>query len=131
MLERDRSISVHTRNLLTFATEMFKVSKNITPKISKDIFSLTPNTEYNLRHQSQFIILQMKTVYNGRVTVPFTSPSSISEIKEKQLLAAFKNAIKTWKPNKCPCGLCKKMYIFPEFVDCTKNILPQLDLFDL
>ena len=65
MLERDRSISVNTRNLPTFATEMFKVSKNIAPKTSKDIFSLTPNTEYNLRHQSQFIIPQMKTVYNG------------------------------------------------------------------
>ena len=50
----------------------------------------------------------MKTVYNGTVTVPFTGPSSISEIKEKELLAAFKNAIKTWKPNKCPCRLYKK-----------------------
>ena len=50
LLERDRSISVHTRNLQTFATEMFKVFKNIAPKISKDIFSLIPNTEYNLQY---------------------------------------------------------------------------------
>ena len=58
LLERDRSVSVHTRNLQTLATEIFKVSQqSISANISKDIFSLIPNTEYNLRQQFQFIIL--------------------------------------------------------------------------
>ena len=52
LLELDGFVSVHTRNLETLAAELFKVSKNIAPKILKDIFSLSLNTEYNLRHQS-------------------------------------------------------------------------------
>ena len=57
LLELDEFVSVHTRNLQTLATKLFKVSKNIAPKILKDIFSLSLNTEYNLRHQSQSVCI--------------------------------------------------------------------------
>ena len=30
-----------------------------------------------------------------------------NEIKEKETLEAFKVAIKKWKPENCPCRLCK------------------------
>ena len=38
LFERDRSVSAHTRNLQTLATEMFKLSKNIVPKILRHSF---------------------------------------------------------------------------------------------
>ena len=34
LLERGGSVTIHTRNLQTFATEMFKVYKNLSPAIN-------------------------------------------------------------------------------------------------
>ena len=66
LLELDRSVSVHTRNLQTLAIEMFKVSKNFAPKIFSGIFSFRHEIPYNLRQQSDFRIRQVKTVYDGK-----------------------------------------------------------------
>ena len=111
LLELNRSVSMRTPNLQTLAIEMFKVSKNFVPKIFSDIFSFRHETPYNLRQQSDFRIRQVKTVYNGKETVSYLGPKIwdlvLSELKEKQSIAAFKNEIKKWKPNDCPCRLCK------------------------
>ena len=121
LLELDRSVSVHTRNLQTLAIEMFKVSKNFAPFFS-DIFSFRHETAYNLRQQSDFRIRQVKTVYNGKETVSYLGPKIWdlvpSELKEKQSIVAFKNEIKNGNP-------------MTVHVDCAKIILPGLDLFDL
>ena len=112
LLDQDKSVTVHTRNLQILATEMFKVSNDTAPQIFADIFSSRSHSNYNLRHQSQFNFPRVKTVYNGTETVSFLGPKIWelvpSEIKEKTSLNAFKNAIKTWKPQNCPCRLCKK-----------------------
>ena len=39
LLEKDNSVTVHTRNLQLLATEMYKVNKNISPNFICDIFS--------------------------------------------------------------------------------------------
>ena len=112
LLETDRSVSVHTRNLQTLAIEMFKVSNNIAPKIFSDIFNPRPNNKYNLRNKSDFSIRRVRTVHNGTETISFLGPKIWdlvpSNIKEKTSLASFKSAIKLWKPTNCPCRLCKK-----------------------
>ena len=51
LLDRDKSVSIHTRNLQILATEMFKVSKGIAPKIFADILARKPPSDYNLRYQ--------------------------------------------------------------------------------
>ena len=111
MLERDSSVSVHTGILQTLLTEIFKISNNTAPQILKDIFSLRPNTKYNLDRQSQFVIPQVKTVYNGTEIVSFIGPKIWdivpSKVEEKEPLVDFKNAIKTWKPSNCLCRLFK------------------------
>ena len=38
LLERDGSVTIHTRNLQTLATEMFKVYKNLSPATIADLF---------------------------------------------------------------------------------------------
>ena len=38
LLEKDGSVTIHTRNLQTLATEMFKVYKNLLPAIIADLF---------------------------------------------------------------------------------------------
>ena len=38
LLEQDKSVTIHTRNLQILATEMFKVYRNISPPIFSEIF---------------------------------------------------------------------------------------------
>ena len=38
LLEKDNSVSIHHRNLQVLATEMFKISMNLSPEILNDIF---------------------------------------------------------------------------------------------
>ena len=51
LLDEDRSVSVHTRNLQKLAIEIYKVSKGIAPKILSDIFSYNSRANYDLRYQ--------------------------------------------------------------------------------
>ena len=47
LLEQDKSVTIHTRNLQILATEMFKVCRNIPPPIFSDIFHRR-DKNYNL-----------------------------------------------------------------------------------
>ena len=47
ILEKDGSAAIHTRNLQTVATEMFKVYKTLSPVITSDFFHVRQNN-YNL-----------------------------------------------------------------------------------
>ena len=38
LLEKDGSVTIHTRDLQALATEMFKVYKNLSPAIIADLF---------------------------------------------------------------------------------------------
>ena len=111
LLDRDKSVSIHTRNLQILATEMFKVSKGIAPKIFADIFTRKPPSDYNLRYQSDYRRPQIRSVLNGTETIAFLGPKIWDlvplEIKQKESVNAFKKAIKTWIPKGCPCRLCK------------------------
>ena len=105
LLDQDRSVSVHTCNLQTIATEMYAVSKKIA-----DIFS--SNSNYNLRYQFEFGRPLVKSAFNGTETISYLRPRIWDlvplEMKQKKSLAAFKKVIKTWNPHNCPYRLCKK-----------------------
>ena len=40
LLSRDKSVSIHHRNIQKVAIEMFKVKNDLSPKFIKDLFSL-------------------------------------------------------------------------------------------
>ena len=54
LLEKDDSASIHIRNLQTIAIEMCKVMNGGYPEITKEIFRIREESEYNLRHQNTF-----------------------------------------------------------------------------
>ena len=91
---------------------MYKVPKGIAPKIFADIFSCNSAVNYDLRHQTDFSRPLVKLVLNGTETISYLGPRIWDlvplEMKQKESLTAFKNAIKTWNPHNCPCILCKK-----------------------
>ena len=72
------------------------------------------NSQYALRHSSQFIIPAVNLVYYGTESVSYLGPkiSSILEDRLKKIdsLGAFKMALKSWNPEKCPCRL-RRIYI--------------------
>ena len=48
LLEKDSSVSIHTRNLRFLAVEMFKVVKGLAPTIINDLFPLKETNNHNL-----------------------------------------------------------------------------------
>ena len=110
-LETDRSVPIHIRNLQTLATEFFKESKDLAPTIFSEISSKR-SVQYDLHHASEFSVPNAKSIFHGTESLSYLGPKIWDlvpkEIKELSSLSAFKKAIKKWKPQNCPCRLCKK-----------------------
>ena len=53
LLERDKAVKIHVRNLQVIVTEMFKVKNGVAPKTVSDIFKLS-NPTYNLTNKILF-----------------------------------------------------------------------------
>ena len=49
LLERYNSVSVHNRNIQCLAVELCKVFNGICPDIMKDVFPLSPSSNYDIR----------------------------------------------------------------------------------
>ena len=71
LLEKDNSVSMHTRNLSFLAVEMFKVVKGLAPTIINDLFPLKETNNYNLRYKLFFKIPRNETVRNGFVSISY------------------------------------------------------------
>ena len=117
LLERDKSFTIHQRNLQFLATEMFKVVNSMSPGFMNSVFCLNPNlntdnVSAHTRLKSQFYNpLNPRKVFSGMETLRTLGPKIWNlvpdSIKKSTSLAIFKNKIKQWKPHKCPCRLCK------------------------
>ena len=49
LVEKDGSVSIHTRNIKILATVMYKLINNLSPPITNRVFKLNSNSRYNLR----------------------------------------------------------------------------------
>ena len=111
LLEKDGSVSIHERNLQVLATEIYKISNDLSMPLMKDIFLINRNT-YNLGQNSQFSRRRRNTVYHGTESISNLGPKiwdlEPSNLKEIRELDKFKKAIKQWKPEDCPCSFCAK-----------------------
>ena len=116
LLLRDRSITVHHKNLHTLAIESYKVINGLGPTFMTDIFSTHPNLNSsnlsaNTRSQSRFYNTNnLRTANYGSETLRNLGPKVWDilpdDIKADTSLLDFKNRIKKWKPTECPCRLC-------------------------
>ena len=71
LLEKDGPVSIHERNIKILATEMFKVSKTLTPPQMHEIFKLKDQHQYNLRYNSLFSRPLVKSVYKDTESLSF------------------------------------------------------------
>ena len=92
LIEKDKSFTIHERNLQKLATEMYKVKHNLCPKPIQDIFTKT------IRGKSEWVLPRVRTVNRGietkRYRGPLTWESVPEDIKNSASLELFKERIK-------------------------------------
>ena len=104
-------MSVNVKNLQHLAIELFKVKNDLFPEIMKKIFVFQENKTYNLRSGNH---LAQKNVQTRQYGIEIISNLAAKlwnllprEIKNSSSLSVFKNKIRKWTPEKCPCKLCQ------------------------
>ena len=109
LLDTDKSLTIHDRNLQELAIEIFKVLNGLSPKFMEEVFSV----KRNIKFCSKFIFnsRNIRTVLYGTETISYIGPKLWqmipSDIRDSKTAQEFKRKIKKWKPDKCPCRLCK------------------------
>ena len=73
LLEQEKSVTIHTRNLQIVATEMFKVYWNIFPLIFGEIFHRR-GIDYNLQINSEFAMPNVRSVFHGSGSISYLGP---------------------------------------------------------
>ena len=107
----DGSVSIHHRNIQKVATEMCKAKSNLSPELTQNIFQR--NEVLNLRSDNTFLRPKINTVYNWEGSLrsfgPIVWNNNLlpNKYKSAENVEIFKNKIKRWIPENCPCRLCK------------------------
>ena len=108
LLRKDNSLCFHHRNIHQVAIEMFKVKHDLSPPFMKEIFSVNVRST---RSGTSFSRPNVNTVKRGdrslRSFGPIVWNMLPNSLKVCESLEKFKSSIKSWKPDNCPCELCK------------------------
>ena len=73
-LEKDKSASIHHKNIQALAIEIFKVKHKLCPEIASDIFMERTNNQSNLRNSPDFITPQVNSVFHGPKSISYLGP---------------------------------------------------------
>ena len=111
LLIKDKSVSIQHKNILALAIEMFKVANKTSPEIMQEVFQIKDQGYYFLKTQRDFVIPPVKSVNYGLESIRFLGPkiweTLPDNLKNKESIESFNMAINEWKPESCPCRLCK------------------------
>ena len=112
LLNLNKSVSVHYRNIKYLLTEIDKVKMGLFPPIMNDIFSLSENSSYNLSCSVTVNRRNIRTSKFGFETVRTIEAifwnDLPAELKHAESLKILKQKMKRWHPNDCPCKICRK-----------------------
>ena len=73
LLHKDDSVTIHTRNIQSLATELFKVVTGKSPEIMKEVFPLKESLPYCTKFP--FETKTVRTVTYGKNTLSFLGPN--------------------------------------------------------
>ena len=106
LLQKDSSVFIHDRNIRCLATEMYKVTGCVS-----NMFTQSNCHSSNLRLNSQFSRPLVGSKFHRTESISYLGPVIWDilpdDYKNLPNLSVFKNRIKKWKPENCPCRLCK------------------------
>ena len=113
LLKKDRSFSMHHRNIQSLAIELYKFFHSLSSSIIKNVFHFNTNVPYNLRSGSELYSRNPISVKYGTKTISYLAPKIWSlvpnAIKSSKSLDVFKFKIRQWEPDS-PCRL-RKFYL--------------------
>ena len=116
LLEKDKSVTIHHRNLKTLAYEIFKVKNNMAPEILAEIFP-QKESNYSLRNSTALQGRSIKTVMYGLETISSLGPK-IWDILPTELK---KLCLLHYSKRKLVNGLPKIVHVV--YVNCTYKTL--------
>ena len=95
---------------LQAVSEMFKVRKTMSAELIQGLLGVR-KTRYRLKNSHNFDILSKNSVYHGSGNISDlecrTWKLVPDRLKELKCISSFKNRIKRWQPEICPCRPCK------------------------
>ena len=74
LLDQEKDVSTHTRNLQILVTEMFEVKVGELPSIMYEMFQIDDSNDYNFRKNRGFKPDYLKPVYYGNKTIFVLGP---------------------------------------------------------
>ena len=73
LLDKDKGVTIHVRNVRALAIEMFKVSNNYSNSLMSEIFDKRNNV-YDFRNPSEFGRRNVRSVFSGTESISFLGP---------------------------------------------------------
>ena len=112
LLIKDKSVTIHIRNIQALAIELYKVANGFSPEIMSRVFPLKESLKYPTNN-----IFKSRNVHSatyGTESLAHLGPKIWGilpdDFKSITSLKSFKIKIKQWNPTNCPCKLCR-LYI--------------------
>ena len=98
LLNKDKSVTIHQRNLQQLPIEIFKVKTGIAPIIMNGIFSFVENNTYNLRSGMYLSRINVHSTQYGTESIGNLGAKTWNLVplptKDLKALSTFKNQIK-------------------------------------
>ena len=111
LLEKDKSMTIHERNLQKLAIEMYKAKQKLSPLPVQELFKKRDEI-HDLRQNRCWEVPRVQKVNFGVETMRYRGIKTWDlipeDIKASKSLMIFKEKIKEWKPMGCTCRLCKE-----------------------
>ena len=108
LLKKSGSVSIHHRNLQQLAIEIYKALNDLSSSLMSELFRVK-ETYYNLRKNNVLVSNIPRSTNYGLNTLSHLAPKVWeiipNEIRSCKSLNLFKEKIKTWIPENCPCNL--------------------------
>ena len=111
LLGKHKSETIHRRNIKILAAELFKIKNDLSNDIMAQLICKRNSVGYSLRSQTDFSLLQVKSVNYGLKALRYFGPKIWnilpSDIKSSRTLQEFSKIVKSWFPRNCPCRICE------------------------
>ena len=109
-LMANKEHTIHQQNINLPMKEIYKFKSNLSPLLIGDMFQVR-KINNNLRHFQTIANTKKNSIKMGPETITYRAPQLWNlvptEIKDAPSLSTFKEKIKSWYCDNCPCRLCR------------------------